>query len=57
MAGFDALSLRYLSASEGSAERPKAASDCSFRAACRRPARGDILSPFPSLTASSAGRL
>ena len=41
----------------GSAERPRAASDCSFRAAFRRPARGDMLSPFPSLTASSAGRV
>ena len=54
---FNALSLRYMSASEGGAERPKAASDCSFRAAFRRPAGGDMLSPFPSLTASSAGSL
>src|SRR6478672_9469776 len=42
-----ALSLRCLSASEGSAERSKAASDCSFRAAFRRPARGDMFKPLP----------
>ena len=43
----NALSLRCLSASEGSAERSKAASDCSFRAAFRRPARGDMFKPLP----------
>ncbi len=41
-ASFNALSLRCMSASEGSAERPKAASVCSQGQPYGRPARGDI---------------
>ena len=38
----NALSLRYMSASEGSAERPKAASVAQIGQPYGRPARGDI---------------
>ena len=57
---YNALSLRYLSASEGSAERPKAASVCSQGQPYGRPARGDIealRTAYPCLAPRMAAKL